>query len=67
MELRRLLGAEQDELKRRGMELEVVRREKEEEVAGLRMEMKEMEKAAATMELRLEEERKTAMEVEFLF
>ncbi len=63
-ELRRLLTVEQEEVKRKEQELEVLRREKEKEVADFRLEIKEMEKAQASMELRLEEERKTAMEVE---
>ena len=62
-ELRRLLTVEQEEVKRKEQELEVLKREKEKEVADLRLEIKEMEKAQASMELRLEEERKTAMEV----
>ena len=66
-ELRRLLTAEQEEVKRKEQELEVLRREKEKEVADLRLDIKEMEKAQASMELRLEEERKTAMEVEKFF
>ena len=66
-ELRRLLTAEQEEVKRKEQELEVLRREKEKEVADLRLDIKEMEKAQASMELRLEEERKTAMEVDKFF
>ena len=66
-ELRRLLTAEQDELKKKEQDLEMVKKEKELEISALRLEVKEMEKAQTSMEHRLEEERKTAMEVKSTF